>query len=199
MPAMPSAPGPRSMSIADLPIASQGGFEDGIVGSGGHYVERAFKPEAEGGADQSGAFPVERDVLGRIERVVELEAMRVDRKDRRLAPGDQLRTGAGLAARRVDQLRILAGRAGGTADRLGPGLDLADDLDAPMPEIGRDLIGDLGALDAAALPPAGEAFVDPAGETAGAAADDRRQRRYLPVVGMLVDIHAAAPSRLPRP
>ena len=44
----------------------------------------------------------------------------------------------------------------GPADRLGPGLDLADDLDAPMAEIGRNLITDFGALDAAALPPSGE-------------------------------------------
>src|SRR5438046_4612555 len=71
-------------------------------------------------AGRSGAFPVERDVLGRVEGVVELEAMRVYREDRRLAPGDELRSGAGLAARCIHQLRILSGRAGGAADRLGP-------------------------------------------------------------------------------
>src|SRR5436190_20949326 len=150
-------------------------------------------------AGRSGAFPVERDVLGRVEGVVELEAMRVYREDRRLAPGDELRSGAGLAARCIHQLRKFSGRAGGAADRLGPRLDLADDLDAPMSEIGSDFVGDLGALDAAALPPPGEAFVDPAGKTAGAAADDRRKRRHLPVAGMFVDIHAANPSRLSCP
>src|SRR5581483_944653 len=134
-------------------------------------------------------FPVERDVLGRIEGVVELEAMRVDREDRRLAPGHELGPRPGLAARRIDELRILPGRAGGPGDRLGPGLDLPDDLDAPMAEIGRNLVGDPGALDAAALPAAGEAFVDPAGEAAGAAANDRRKRSDLTVVRMIVDEH----------
>src|SRR5207248_1583318 len=66
-------------------------------------------------------------------------------------------------------------------------------------EIGSDFVGDLGALDAAALPPPGEAFVDPAGKTAGTAADDRRKLRHLPVAGMFVDIHAADPSRLSCP
>jgi hypothetical protein len=33
-----------------------------------------------------------------------------------------------------------------------------------MPEIDRDLVGDLGALDTAALPSAGKALVDPTGE-----------------------------------
>src|SRR5204863_628171 len=103
------------------------------------------------------------------------EAMRVYREDGRLAPGDELGSGAGLVAGCIHQLRILSGRAGGAADGLGPGLDLADDLDAPMSEIGSDFVRDLGALDAAALPPPGEAFVDPAGKTAGAAADDRRK------------------------
>src|SRR5436305_14843281 len=81
---------------------------------------------------------VERDVLGRVEGVVELEAMRVYREDRRPAPGDELGSGAGLAAGCIHQLRILSGRAGEAADRLGPGLDLADDLDAPMSEIGSE-------------------------------------------------------------
>jgi hypothetical protein len=39
-----------------------------------------------------------------------------------------------------------------------------------MAEIGGNLIGDLGALDAAALPAAREALVDPARKAAGAAA-----------------------------
>ena len=54
----------------------------------------------------------------------------------------------------IHQLRILPGRAGRPDDCLGPGLELADDLDAPMAEIGRNLIGDIGPLDAAALPAA---------------------------------------------
>ena len=68
-----------------------------------------------------------------------------------------------------------------------------------MPEIGRNLIGDLGALDATALPPSGEALVDPPGEAAGTAADNRRQRLHLPIVGMIVDIEASDPGRLSRP
>jgi hypothetical protein len=34
--------------------------------------------------DRSGSAPVERDVLGRIQRVLELEAVRVDRQNRQL-------------------------------------------------------------------------------------------------------------------
>src|SRR5881394_885366 len=56
-------------------------------------------------AGPSGAFPVERDVLGRVEGIVELEAVRVYREDRRLAPGDELGSGAGLAAGCIHQLR----------------------------------------------------------------------------------------------
>ena len=43
-----------------------------------------------GAPDRSGSAPVERDVLGRIQRVFELEAVRVDRQNRRLPPGDEL-------------------------------------------------------------------------------------------------------------
>src|SRR5712671_4578743 len=68
-----------------------------------------------------------------------------------------------------------------------------------MAEIGRNLIPDFGSLDAAALPPSGEALVDPAGEAASAAADDCRQRLHLPVVGMIINIEAGDPRRLPRP
>src|SRR5437667_912769 len=152
-----------------------------------------------GGPDRSGSDPVERDVLGRIQRVLELKAVRVDRQDRRLAPGDKLRPGARFAAWSVHQLRILPRQAGGPDDRLGPGLDPADDLDAPMAEIGGNLISDFGPLDAAALPAAREAFVDPARKAAGAAANDRRQRVHLPVVGMIIDIEAGDPGRLSRP
>jgi hypothetical protein len=78
-------------------------------------------------------------------------------------------------------------------------LDLADDVDAPMAEIGRNLIADFGPLDAAALPPSGEALVYPAGEAASAATDDCRQCLHLPVVGMIINIEAGDPSRLSRP
>src|SRR5438105_8845295 len=63
----------------------------------------------------------------------------------------------------------------------------------------RNLIGDIGPLDAAALPAAREAFVDPAGKAAGAAANDCRQRLHLPVVGMIIDIEASDPGRPSRP
>src|SRR5262249_18761801 len=82
--------------------------------------------------------------------------------------------------------------------RLGPGLDPADDLDAPMAEIGGNFIGDVGPLDAAALPAAREALVDPAGKAARAAANDCRQRLHLPVVGMIIDVAPSEPRRLPR-
>src|SRR4029077_17691310 len=134
-----------------------------------------------------------------IQRVLELEAVRIDRQNRRLSPGDELRSGPGFATRRVYQLRIPPGRAGRSADRLGPGLDLADDFDAPMAEIGRNLIPDFGPLDAAALPPSGEALVDPTGEAASASADDCRQCLHLPVVGMIINIEAGDPRRLSRP
>src|SRR5262249_49652256 len=84
-------------------------------------------------------------------------------------------------------------------DRLGPSLDPAGDLDAPMAEVGGNLIGDFGPLDAAALPPAREAFVDPTRKAAGAAANDCWQRLHLPVVGMLVNIETGDPGRLSRP
>src|SRR5258708_37530934 len=68
-----------------------------------------------------------------------------------------------------------------------------------MAEIGRNLIPDFGPLDAAALPPSGEAFVDPAGEAASAATDDCRQCLHLPVIGMIINIEAGDPSRLSCP
>jgi hypothetical protein len=58
--------------------------------------------------------PVERDVFGRVRRVFELEAVCIDREDRRPTPGDELRAGAGFATRRVHQARVLARRAGGS-------------------------------------------------------------------------------------
>src|SRR5262249_6681534 len=128
-----------------------------------------------------------------------LEAMPVNREDRRLAPGDKLRPGAGFAARSVDQLRIFPRRAGRPNDRLGPGLDPADDLDAPMAEIGGNLIGDFGPLDAAALPAAPKPLFPPPGKAACAPANDCRQRLHLPVVGMIIDIEAGNPRRLFRP
>src|SRR6516225_8034575 len=99
----------------------------------------------------------------------------------------------------VQQLRIPPGRAGRPGDRLGPGLDLADDLDAPMGEIGGNLIRDFGPLDAAALSPAREALIDPARNAASAAANDCRQRLHLPVVDMIIDIETGDPGRLSRP
>src|SRR5271156_5478506 len=68
-----------------------------------------------------------------------------------------------------------------------------------MAEIGRNLIVDFGPLDAAALPPSGEALVDPAGKAASAAADDCRQCLHLPVVGMIINIEAGDPRRVSRP
>src|SRR5262245_42621319 len=68
-----------------------------------------------------------------------------------------------------------------------------------MAEIGRNLIPDLGPFDAAALPPSCEALIDPAGEAAGATADDCRQCLHLPVVGMVINIEAGHPGRPSRP
>src|SRR5438552_8696910 len=68
-----------------------------------------------------------------------------------------------------------------------------------MAEIGRNLIPDFGPLDAAALPPSGEALVDPAREAASAAAYDCRQCIHLPVVGMIIDIEAGDSRRPSRP
>src|ERR1700676_1779964 len=81
---------------------------------------------------RSRAGPVERDVLARIGRPLEVVAERLDRADRRFAPGQELRAGAGFAARRVHHLRVFAGVAGRPGQRVRPGLDLADDLDPPM-------------------------------------------------------------------
>src|SRR5262249_61506078 len=105
----------------------------------------------------------------------------------------------GFAARRIHEPRIHAGKTRWAEQCLGPRLDLAGDLDAPMRLIGRDLERDLRALDAERLPAAGKAFVDPAREAAGAAADDRGQDRHLPVVGVLVDIEAGDALCLARP
>src|SRR5580692_7165641 len=99
MPAMLSALDPRIMSIADMPVPAPNRIHNhaiamtamraatttwrsrrrtasrtvsataAVIAPGGRS-----KPAAERG-DRSGAFPVERDVLGRIEGVVELEAM----------------------------------------------------------------------------------------------------------------------------
>src|SRR5580700_9710840 len=104
-------------------------------------VIRGRRPAAQPGLS-GGTRPVERDVFGRVRRVFELEAVCIDREDRRLTPGDELRAGAGVAVLRVHQARVLARRAGGSEQRLRPSLHLAGDLDAPMGLIGRDLEGD---------------------------------------------------------
>src|SRR5689334_16768959 len=65
--------------------------------------------------------------------------------------------------------------------------------------IGRDLEGDLRTLHTKRLASAGEALIDPPHEPAGTAADDRRQRLHLPVIGMLVDIEAGDARCLARP
>ena len=69
--------------------------------------------------------------------------------------------GAGFAARRIHQLRVLAGRTGWPEQRLSPSLDFPGDLDAPMRLIRRDLKGYFCALDAARVPTSGKAFIDP--------------------------------------
>jgi hypothetical protein len=77
------------------------------------------------GADRLGSDPVERDVLGRIQRVLELEAVSVDRQDRRLAPGYKLRSGAGFAARRLISCGYFPGGL------VGPMIALAQALTLP--------------------------------------------------------------------
>src|SRR5215831_4533976 len=68
-----------------------------------------------------------------------------------------------------------------------------------MAEVRRDLIPDFCPLDAATVPPSGEALVDPAREAASTAADDCRQCLHLPVIGMIIDVQAGHPRRLSRP
>ena len=68
-----------------------------------------------------------------------------------------------------------------------------------MAEIGRNLIGDFGPLDTAALSAAREAFVDPARKAASAAANDSRQRLHLLIVGMIIDVEARDAGRPSRP
>jgi hypothetical protein len=68
-----------------------------------------------------------------------------------------------------------------------------------MSLIGRNLEGDLRALDTARLSPSGKALVDPARETAGTAADDCRQRLHLAVIGALIHIEPGDPGRLACP
>src|SRR5467141_3696083 len=66
---------------------------------------------------------------------------------------------------------------------VGPMIALAQAL--TLPTISTNLIRDFGPLGAAAPPAAREAFVDPAGKAAGAAANDCRQCLHLPVVGTI--------------
>src|SRR5439155_15500170 len=124
---------------------------------------------------------------------------RIDLADCRLAPSDELRAGAGLAARRIHQLRVFAGIAGRADQRLGPRLDLAGDLAAPAAAVGRDLPGDLRPLDADELPPLGKESGDPRRKPADPAADDQRDRLELAVVGALVDVIAGGAFRHPGP
>src|SRR4051812_18599780 len=146
-----------------------------------------------------GARPIERDMFCRVRGVFEFKAERIDREDGRLTPGDKLRAGAGFTARRVHQPRIHARRAGRPQQSLGPSLDLAGDLDAPMGLIGRDLEGYFRALDAARLPPSSKAFVHPARKTTGATADDRRQGLHLAVISVFINVEPGDPARLARP
>src|SRR6516164_2619307 len=136
--------------------------------------------------ESSRAGPVERNVLARIGRPLELVAKGIDRADCRFAPGHDL-TGSGLGAGRVDQLRIFPGQACRSGQRLGPGLDLAGDLGSPMRAVGGDLERDMRALDAADLPAFGGHRGDESRKSAGLAAEDPRRYFGLAVVGALVD------------
>src|ERR1700730_19061279 len=79
--------------------------------------------------------------LAEIRCVLELEAVRVDRQDRGLAPGNELRARTGFAARGIRHPRVVARRASRSEERLRPGLELAGDLDAPTRLVGSNLEG----------------------------------------------------------
>src|SRR5262249_30800188 len=76
----------------------------------------------------SWAVPVERDVLARARRPLELVAEGIHGADGRLAPRDELTAGARLATRRVRELRILSRQARRPRQRLCPGLHFSRNL-----------------------------------------------------------------------
>src|SRR5215831_4507430 len=102
------------------------------------------------------ASPVERDVLARIRRPLELVAERIHGADRRLAPSYELRAGSCLAAGRVRELRILSRQARRSGQRLRPRLHLARDFRSPVGVVGGNLEHDPCALDSTTLPASGK-------------------------------------------
>src|SRR5262245_54680476 len=103
------------------------------------------------GVEPSRTGPVERDVLARICRPLELIAECVDGTDDRFTPGHELSRSC-LGARRVHQLRIFSWQTRRASQRLGPGLHLARDLRSPPGPVGRDLEADLRSLYTTDLP-----------------------------------------------
>src|SRR5262249_35158945 len=136
--------------------------------------------------------PVERNVLARVHRPFELEAERIDRTDRRLAPGHDL-AGTRLGAGRVHELRILSRQARRPGQGLGPTLHLAGDLGSPAAAIRCDLERDARALDAADLPAFGEERGDESRKAADLAAENVQKRPGLARIGALIDEDTRAP------
>src|SRR5262249_29024950 len=142
--------------------------------------------------------PVERNVLARVHRPFELEAERIDRTDRRLAPGHDL-PGTGLGAGRVHELRIFSRQAGRPGQTLGPRLHLAGDLGSPAGAVRRDLERDPRALDATDLPAFGEEPRDESRKAAALAAENARKHLGLTRTGALIDENAGVPFDLSGP
>src|SRR5207245_6065735 len=155
-------------------------------------IRRPRRPSS-GQEHRSWARPVERDVLARIRRPLELVAERIHGTDRGLAPGHQLRTGPRLTAGRVHELRICPRQARRPRQRFRPGLHLSRDLRPPVGAVGRDLESNPGALHPANLPAFREQRSDLAREASGTAPDNQRKRLSLAVVGALVDEETGGP------
>src|SRR5262245_15426302 len=131
--------------------------------------------------------PVERNVLARVRRPLELVAECIHAADGGLAPRDELWPRPRLAARGVHELRILARPAGRPGQGLRPRPDLPGDLRSPVRAVWRDLERDAGALYSANLTALGKQRGDLGGKSADAAPENERQRLGLTFVGALID------------
>src|SRR5262249_6693089 len=154
--------------------------------------------DALGKREPSRTAPVERNVFARVHRPLKLEAERIHRTDRRLAPGHDL-PGPGLGAGWVHELRVFPRRAGRPGQGLGPGLHPAGDLGPPAGAVRRDLERDARALDAADLPSFGEERGDESRKSSDLAAENARKHLGLARIGAVIDEDAGAPLDLSGP